>query len=419
MYTLQWLQKLQSFINTLLQPIIKDQAIRNKYLTSNMMAIWGQAFTHETASPSDNYEDLEYLGDAVLKAVFPKYLRKRFPYFHKGEYTELNAFYMSGIMHANLSRQMGLGAYIRVTDNYNVIVNIESDVLESFFGALDTVSDLITDGLGYANCYNMILHLFKNIEIDEKKGIGATKTQVIQMFTRFDLPDLNEVVDDGKRAINVSIGITNEFNNCLRSQGINIRSPVIGTSIRAKAKDAKTEANDQSVQALVDYGLLTVTQNEIQAYNKVDVEFRVVLQKAHVNFLSGYGVTISNPVIGYASAPTKREAKAEAYNRAFKYLDNLGITTEWADKAKQARDFSELPQNIVNEAFKRAEQEGFERVYFSIPRKTHTREGAIVQLIGQRSDESTQVLSDTFATERDNSFKLAKSVIVEKYAKHK
>lgn len=344
----QWLQRLQSFLNELLQPIIKTQEERNHYLDKSAMIIWVRAFTHETVSPSDNYEDLEFLGDAMLKAVFPKYLMKRLPHLHKGEYTELNVAYMSKIMQAQLARQLGLGNYIRVTGIERAILNLETDVFESFFGALDTISDSLTPGLGFANCYNMIVHIFGTVEIDETKGRGSAKTQVLQMFVRFDLPKPQAIADDS---------------------------------------------------------------------DKHAVQFSVILTREHLDFLQSYGVTIEEPIIGYAVAPTKKEAEFEAYTNAFNNLADYGITTEWAEEAKQIRDFSDPSvAQFVPAASERLKKDGFITMYFFIPRKTVTPKGAIVQLVGVRENGQHEVLSYTYATDRENSYRNAKTLVVQQYA---
>ena len=256
----QWLQQLQSFLNVLLTPITKDQAERNLFIGAKAMPIWAAAFTHETYAPApeDNYEDLEYEGDAILKAVFPKYLRRRFPYLHKGEYTELNAAYMSKIMQAQLARQMGLSQYIRVTGIDRAILNLETDVFESFFGALETVADSISDGLGYAKCYNMIVHIFKDIEIDESKGRGSAKTQVQQMFSRFDLNKPRETIDD-RDIHNIKFTVTLEHQHVdfLRSYGVDIRNPNIGYGQAPTKKEAEFEAYTQALKLLASYGIDT------------------------------------------------------------------------------------------------------------------------------------------------------------------
>ena len=343
----KWLQMLQSFLNEVLKPIIKDQKDRNQYLDKDAMIVWARAFTHETV-PADNYEDLEFLGDAILKAVFPKYLMKRLPHLHKGEYTELNVAYMSKIMQAKLARKLRLGEYIRLIGLDRAILNLETDVFESFFGALDTISDSIFPGLGFANCYNMILHIFSDEEIDENKGTGSAKTQVLQMFVRFDLPKPEAIVDDS---------------------------------------------------------------------NKHEVKFTVKLLNEHLEFLQSYGVDIPNPNIGFGIAGTKKEAEFEAYTDAFKTLGTYGITTEWAAEAKQVRDFSDPSvAQFVPAASARLKREGYTTMYFYIPRKTVTPKGAIVQLRGIKEDGREGLLSYTYSPDRENSYRTAKTLVVQQYA---
>lgn len=344
----QWLQRLQLFLDKLLTVLFPVKATRDKYLTPMMMVIWGIAFTHETVSPSDNYEDLEYLGDAMLKAVFPKYLMRKLPELHKGEYTELNVYYMSKIRQAELSRRLGFGEYIRVQGIDRAILNLETDVFESFFGALDTISDMLVHGLGFANCYKMIEYIFKDIVIDPANGRGSAKTQVIQMFVRFDLPKPQEYADET---------------------------------------------------------------------DKYHTTFTVSLPRENLEFLHSYTVDIDDPIIGYGQGATKKEAEYEAYTQALNLLASYGITTEWAEEAKQARDFMEPSvARYVPAAAQRLEREGFDKMYFFIPRKTVTPKGAIVQLVGIRPTGKHEVLSYTYATERENSYQAAKTLVVQQYA---
>jgi len=409
---LQWLQRLQSFLNVLLQPIIKNQNERNKYLDDKAMVIWAQAFTHETVSPSDNYEDLEFLGDAILKAVFPKYLMKRLPHLHKGEYTELNVAYMSKIMQAQLSRKMGFSEYIRVKGIDRAILNLETDVFESFFGALDTISDLIIPGIGFANCYNMIIHIFQDVDIDESKGRGSAKTQVIQMFVRFDLPKPEEQSPGSEITIKASQTLMELLNK------VGIKNPRLSHAIAPRDKEAEYEAYHQTINILTDAGLLDIEREKITGLGNKGIDFSVKLRKEHIDFLRSYGVVIRNPVIGYAEAPTKKEAEFEAYTRAFNTLAGLGITTEWAEEAKQVRDFSDPSITpYVTPASERLLKDGFQSMYFFIPRKTVTPKGAIVQLVGVRGNGKHEVLSSTYTTDRENSYRTAKTIVIQQYAK--
>jgi dsRNA-specific ribonuclease len=256
---LQWLQSLQSFLNTLLMPILPKDEVRYKYLGPAQMSIWETAFTHETVSPSNNYEDLEYLGDMVLKYVFPKYMMARMPHLSKSEYTELNVAYMSKMYQARLAQEMGLPQYVRVQGLDRVILNIEADAFESFFGALDKVTDTVVMGLGVNNCYKMITHLFTGREIDESKGRGSSKTQVIQMFVRFELPKPRDVVeDDGNgRSTVFKVELTDEHLEFLRKYGLNIRDRTIGYAVGATKKEAEVEAYNSALRKLASYGITT------------------------------------------------------------------------------------------------------------------------------------------------------------------
>lgn len=344
---LSYLKKLQAYINSVLKPIIPSVSERNQYISSDAMLIWSTAFTHETYSPTYNYEELEFLGDAMLKAVFPKYIMKRFPNFRKNDFTNLNTSYMSKMYQATLAREMGMGPYIRVKGLNNVILNLYTDVFESFFGALDTISDMIAPGLGFANCYNMIVHLFSTREIDESNRQGSAKTQVIQMFVRFDLPKPIE------------------------------------------------ERNDQPS----------------------GVTFSVVLEYPHLQFLQAQGINITNPVIGSATASTKADAEFQAYNMALRTLDKYGVNTEWAEHTKNVIDFS-IPEvyKQIPAMMARYQAEGYVSVYFFISRKTSTKEGSVVQLIGVKENGDNIVLESLFTSKRDDGYREAKIKLAELYA---
>jgi dsRNA-specific ribonuclease len=408
---LDWLKGLQLQINALLTPVIPTPETRNKFLGRGAMLIWARAFTHETVSPTDNYEDLEYLGDAILKAAFPKYLMERLPFMHKGEFTELNVAYMSKIKQAELARKMGLSPHIRVKGIERAILNLETDVFESFFGALDTIADMITPGSGFAYCYNMIVHIFNDVEIDVKKARGSAKTQVIQMFVRFDLSKPLEQVP----GTNIEVEANPSLMPCLISRGHT--DAILGHGISGKKQDAEKEAYQQSILFLQELGLVSIKEIYVDAIERRHVEFSVILRPEHLDFLARYGVTIFDPRIGLGVAPTKKEAESKAYAQALETLASYGITSDWAEEAKQALDFSDpaiAPYVVAADA--RLKREGYTSMYFFIPRKTVTPTGSIVQLVGVNPNGSHVVLAYTHATDRDNSYRTAKLHVIRQYA---
>lgn len=407
-----YLKKLQSHLNKILSPIIPDDNLRFKYLEPRAMVIWVRAMTHETLSPTDNYEDLEYAGDAVLKWCFPKYIIKRFPDKHKGDYTEINSSYMSKIYQAQLTRDLGLSGFIRSQGLDRTILNLETDVFESFFGALEEISDMIQDGLGSIMCYNMITHIFKNRDINVDKGQASIKTQVDQIFTRFELGKL--------KTTNVGLGI--EINILLnedlaKAYGIN---SLLGSATNNKYDKAKEEASLDAIETLVQLGFIRVVDKPQSKTNNPTVTFTISLNPRQKAFLESYGIKLNNSVIGQATGSTKKEAEFEAYKAAANFLNKLGITSEWADKQKQIRDFSDpLIEPHLKNLGNKIKNDGYVSLYFFVPRKTSTTKGAVVQLIGVKENGENVVLSYVYSTDRENSYNKAKAQVVMDYINNK
>lgn len=401
---LQWLHSLKSFLNQLLGPILPKDEERKQYLTLDAMKVWGEAFTHETVSSTNNYEDLEYIGDAILKAAFPRYLTLRFPHLHKGEYTELNVAYMSKMQNAEFAKKMGFGPYIRVIGMDRAILNLEADVFESFFGALNNIADSIAFGSGFVYCYNMMTYLFKDVNIDESRGRGSAKTQVLQMFVRFDLQKPQEIVS----GLTVTVRTTSKLAPKLKPY------EVLGSSGGSSKKDAEQEAYRAAINKLMTQGFLTVEERQDNIQR--EIEFIVQLRPEHIEFLKRYNVQIANPIIGQATAVTKKEAEYKAYNQALETLYSYGIDTEWAEEAKKGRDFSDpVVAQFVPAVSKKLEAEGFNDMAFFIPRKTTTTKGAIVELIGIRANGERKLLAWVQATERENSYQNAKASVLKQY----
>jgi dsRNA-specific ribonuclease len=409
----QWLRQLQSFLVALLQPVLGTSPQFMQYFTAPKMVIWAQAFTHETVSSSYNYENQEYTGDAILKAVFPKYLRNRFPKFDKNEYTELNNVYMSKMKQAELARNMGLSNFIRVTGMDRAILNLETDVFESFFGALDEVSNTIADGLGFINCYNMIVHLFRDVEIDENRARGSSKTQVIQIFVRFDLPKPIESVE-GERSNEITVIVSPNVDKLIHNI---IPNDILGRNRDQKYDKAQAEAYREAIDQLHDQGIIEIVEEQFQAQGRRDIQFTVSLNQAHLDFLRNYRIQLPSAVIGVATGSTKKEAEVEAYNQALATLARYGVTTDWAEKTKQQRDLEEPAlRPYLPAARARLAKEGFASMRFFIPRKTTTPKGAIVQLVGLRNNGREELLAYTYAANTDKAYLIAKTTVIKQYA---
>ena len=425
-----WVIRLKEMLSKLLLNIIDEDELEQYYFSEDAMKIWILAFTNETYSPSENNEDLEYLGDIDLKSIFPKWLMKKLPLLHKNDYTELNTRYMSKIEQGKLGYEMGFSRLdgkkphlIRTKGVDIITINLVADVFEAFFGALDTISDNIKDefgnnlkdGLGYINCYNMIEYLFKDKVISDA-GSHA-KTQIQQLFTRFELPKPLEKSDEGKE---IKISFSPKMMMYLKQNKIN--APEL-LSYSNEKKDAYKQAIF-SLQKLDIIKIVEVTQTN---KNKDKQMFDVILTGGHLSFLKGYGIDLNNNgTIGHGEAPTKKDAEFKAYFNALDFLSKIrvksapeGITTSWAEKHKLLLDVAHpsVAEYLKPMAIKLS-KENYISFEFVTPAKTSEKKNALIQLIGIKKDGYKNVLASTKVDQKDrkNGNIAARALLMKEYS---
>lgn len=312
--------------------------------TDAALVIFDRAFTHQSYDSGNNYEGLEYLGDQIAKICFTLYL-ERFVNkdLSESELTELSNFYIARSFQPILADTMGLTKLLLHSGSNNAIINLKSDIFESFIGAIGSIANpqentfeenVLRDGdnneyqyckLDYtALCIRLMYWLFTQHKIDLKYAEGAPKTQVQQIFTRFGMkPPIEEYKKSGRNEI-VSIFLDNE----------------------------------------------------------------------HLNFLRSHGLTYMGDTAMIAShgAPGKDVASREAYTQALALLAKSGITTEWAVKTKLEQDLnSSAIINYKQKFINKYTNEGYDLVEFDNPRKQNIGKSYQLQLIGtRRSTDGTK-----------------------------
>ncbi len=155
----------------------------DKLLDPKWNALWLQCFTHATADPdvTKNYEQMENIGDAVLASVFRVFLTERFPKIDAVGLSEYPAQYMSKRFQSQISQGLGLPQWMIAPHIAEKTYKLETDILESFTGALYKVGDLLKPGVGTLLVTNMIRALFADREFDVRMKHGTAKTQIDQM----------------------------------------------------------------------------------------------------------------------------------------------------------------------------------------------------------------------------------------------
>lgn len=94
------------------------------------------ALTHSSYSNEhncDNYERLEYLGDAILEAVISEYLYLNTDY-SEGEMTKIRANYVCEKALATYSKKLGIDEYIRL--GHGQIHNLNDTIIADVFEAV-------------------------------------------------------------------------------------------------------------------------------------------------------------------------------------------------------------------------------------------------------------------------------------------
>ena len=279
--------------------ILPKKELREKMVSDEAMKIWEDAFTHESYNPNigENYEELELYGDRVMGVNFLKYMLQKYPKITRSELSELRTNYLAKKFQSDLAQSLGMGNHVRT--RFKKSVHVFEDILESFFGALDRVGDSVFKfGAGMGLAYNMVVDLFKDVDIDWALTKGNPKTQIKEIF-----------------------------------EGLGWTNP------KLKQKPPEDIIED-------DNGNVTVT---------------ISINSVGMNYLREIGIPISTPIIARETDTTKTKASVKAYLEAVKSLDKLGINKEYVAEVKRKRDldnpelsslFAAVRNKIIKEGYK-------------------------------------------------------------------
>lgn len=252
----EWLKEFQRYIYTLLTPIITDKKILDIMVDEKAMPIWIRAFTHETYNAEFNYERLETKGDVLAAYVFSKYLWRRFPDITSQTITEYKNRYMTKEHQRQYGRQMKFGDWALVR-GAKINDKIYEDIFESFFGALDDLSDKVKDGLGAVNAFNYFIAIFEDVTFDIRMARGKPKSIFQQYGPRLGwgkegVVHSETLNPDGSYTITVSL--SDRAFDYLRRIGVSrLRNPLgIG---RGSKDDAENTAYTQALTKFNDVGL--------------------------------------------------------------------------------------------------------------------------------------------------------------------
>ncbi|MBX9667811.1 MAG: ribonuclease III [Candidatus Obscuribacterales bacterium] len=159
-----------------------DDLLSKLGVSCGRMVLINEALTHSSYSAEhsgcNDYERLEFFGDAVLKFVVSEYLIDRFPDYNEGQLTEIRAVLVSDKVLGEIARTMGLDKYILLGRQVQMRPSIMAHALEAMLGA-------IYQDQGLFHVQNVIVRLFGShaTEIDRDEVKQNFKAQ-LQEYTQ-------------------------------------------------------------------------------------------------------------------------------------------------------------------------------------------------------------------------------------------
>tara|TARA_Y100000590_G_C15665714_1_gene994358 strand:- start:909 stop:1619 length:711 start_codon:yes stop_codon:yes gene_type:complete len=212
---------------------IKEFEQRIKYQFINL-SLLNKALTHRSFknSNNDNYERLEFLGDAIIDHVVSHWLYIKYANSNEGSLTKKRAALVNRDFLAMLGKKLNIIDIVNIDSGVNlndkkVSDNISADIYESIVGAI------YLDG-GYGNAEKFI---HRTLCLAEKLSNENTnyKGQLIELCHNKNLPSpVFEIIEshgpEHEKTFTVKVSINNDY-----WQGI-------GTTIKSAEQDSAQRA---------------------------------------------------------------------------------------------------------------------------------------------------------------------------------
>ena len=176
------------------------------------MLVFQRAFQNPSFDSTFNYEDLEFLGDASLKAFIPWYFFQRFPQIACSKdvsiMSQLNNKYRSKDTFSQLGERLDLWPYIKYSPTSKVNrINLLEDVFEAFVGALHKiVDDRYGFGVGFVVVSKVLKPIFDDLKIDlTYENLYDYKSRLINYLNKHSKQDLITQWDNVNKVITLSL----------------------------------------------------------------------------------------------------------------------------------------------------------------------------------------------------------------------
>lgn len=166
----------RDFIKSQLKIAKINQEHRESFTDPEGMKLFLAAVTHPTFDPENNYQELEFIGDGIIKGILSQYIPRRFPNTKsdgkktgEGVLSKIRRYLEQRKMLSDFASKLGFWIYTRADEETKSRLRKETleDVFEAFIGALTEIVDQrVKRGLGYNYAYNYLEASLNEISIE-------------------------------------------------------------------------------------------------------------------------------------------------------------------------------------------------------------------------------------------------------------
>ena len=171
-------EEFRKFLHHILLNIMRIPEEKVNLLLQDHFALFVQAFTHRSVDPSQNYEILELLGDAVLTFCILDYLVKRFPQLedpsgkHVSTLSRLKINFVSKKIYGECARNLNFLPFIasdqltRKEDDVSLLEDVFEAFARAVYKGLSQIEQIRTDMMISAGpILRMLTYIFDQKQI--------------------------------------------------------------------------------------------------------------------------------------------------------------------------------------------------------------------------------------------------------------
>jgi ribonuclease-3 len=134
-------QRTNDIIN-FIQSLNLDKKYQKEFTDKKMINLLyiNESLTHSSANSDINYENLEFLGDAVLRLIASDFIKSKYPYMKVGERSELRSHLVSDQWLAEVGKKINIKSMIiigqKALKDKSASATIQAEATEALIGAL-------------------------------------------------------------------------------------------------------------------------------------------------------------------------------------------------------------------------------------------------------------------------------------------